>query len=238
MENFGLDPSQGRSTSNQALTRATLLGCSGLLLALFLFTGVLLVYIALDQNLEAEQHNRLDIDKALQSFAGNARTTLKDYALWGDAYQHLHLKVDLDWAFNRQNFGPTLYRDLGFDGVFVINPAGHTVYSLVAGDLSEMDARNWLGEALPPLVSAAREAGGKVVDRYQSIAGTPALVLAAVIGPGNDPQVRPDAGPQSVLVFVARFDPPRLLALGQGLDIEHLQAVSYTHLTLPTKRIV
>ncbi|MDF4206352.1 EAL domain-containing protein [Pseudomonas protegens] len=235
MENFGLDPSQGRSTSNQALTRATLLGCSGLLLALFLFTGVLLVYIALDQNLEAEQHNRLDIDKALQSFAGNARTTLKDYALWGDAYQHLHLKVDLDWAFNRQNFGPTLYRDLGFDGVFVINPAGHTVYSLVAGDLSEMDARDWLGEALPPLVSAAREAGGKVVDRYQSIAGTPALVLAAVIGPGNDPQVRPDAGPQSVLIFVARFDPARLLALGQGLDIEHLQvARAATDQSLPT----
>ncbi|WP_025128296.1 EAL domain-containing protein [Pseudomonas sp. PH1b] len=224
MENLGLDPSSGRSTSNRALTRATLLGCSGLLLALFLFTGVLLVYIAFDQNLAAERHNRLDIDKALQTFDTNARTTLKDYALWGDAYQYLHLSVDLDWAYTRQNFGPTLYRELGFDGVFVVNPRGHTVYSLVAGRLESMDAGQWLGDQLAPLVEEARRtAGGQASQRYLSIAGTPALAVADILSPGNDPQVRPDAGPQSVLIFVARLDPARLLALGQGMGIEQLQ---------------
>lgn len=240
MENLGQDPSQGRSTSNQALTRATLLGCSGLLLALFLFTGLLLVYIALDQNLSAEQHNRLDIEKALQSLDSNARTTLKDYALWGDAYQHLHLQVDLDWAYTRQNFGPTLYHDLGFDGVFVISPAGRTVYSLVAGRLESMDARDWLGEQLASLVQEVRsQAGGKAISRYHAIAGTPALVVADLLNPGNDPQVRADSGPQSVLIFVARLEPSRLLALGQGLGIEQLQvagpaqAAALPSLTLP-----
>ncbi|NBF11697.1 bifunctional diguanylate cyclase/phosphodiesterase [Pseudomonas sp. Fl4BN1] len=225
MENLGLDPSPGSSPSNQALTRTTLLGCLGLLLALFLFTAVLLVYIALDQNLAAEQHSRLDLDKALQAFDSNARTTLKDYALWGDAYQHLHLSVDLEWAFTRQNFGPTLYQDLGFDGVFVIDPQGRTVYALVAGRLVSMDARDWLGEALQPLVDHARlaAAGGNASSRYLSIAGVPALVVADVLSPGNDPQVRGDAGPQSVLIFVARLDPTRLLALGQGMGIEQLQ---------------
>jgi len=226
MENLGLDPSEGRSTSNQALARATLLGCSGLLLALFLFTGVLLVYIALEQNRSAEQHNRMDIQRALQAFADNASTTLKDYALWGDAYQHLHLKVDLDWAYNRQNFGPTLYRDLGFDGVFVINPAGRTVYALVAGNLSSIDARDWLGEQLQPLVEQARQTDSKAVSRFLSVAGTPALVVADDLDTGNDPQVQADAGPPSVLIFVARLDPERLLALGRGLDIEQLQRVT------------
>ncbi|KAF0866843.1 EAL domain-containing protein [Pseudomonas sp. LD120] len=224
MENLVLDPSPGRSLSNQALTRATLLGCSGLLLALFLFASVLLVYIALDQNLTAEQHNRLDIEKALQSFDSNARVTLKDYALWGDAYQHLHLNVDLDWAFTRQNFGPNLYRELGFDGVFVINPAGRTVYALVAGRPQSVDARDWLGASLAALVADARGAGaGEVVGRYLSVAGTPALAVANVLSPGNDPQVRADNGLQSVLIFVARLDPARLLALGRTLDIEQLQ---------------
>ncbi|MFJ7142670.1 EAL domain-containing protein [Pseudomonas protegens] len=224
MDNLGLDMTQGYSTSNQALARATLLGCSGLLFALFLFTGVLLVYIALDQNLAAEQHNRLDIEKALQSLESNARTTVKDYSLWGDAYQHLHLKVDLDWAFTRQNFGPNLYRDLGFDGVFVINPADRTVYSMVAGRLLSVDARDWLGDALQPWLAEVREAtDGKPMSRYHSIAGVPALVVINVLSPGNDPQVQADSGLQSVLIFVVRLDPARLLALGREAGVEQLQ---------------
>ncbi|WP_031321609.1 CHASE4 domain-containing protein, partial [Pseudomonas piscis] len=157
MENHGPVLPQGFSPSNQALTRVTLLSCCGLLLALFLFTTALLVFIALEQNRSAEQHNRQDIDKALQTLASNTRTTIKDYALWGDAYRNLHLTVDIDWAFTRQNFGSSLYRDLGFDGVFVIGPAGTTRYALVAGQLAAMDAGDWLGAQLAPLVAQARQ---------------------------------------------------------------------------------
>lgn len=229
MENHGPVLPQGSSPSNQALTRVTLFGCCGLLLALFLFTAMLLVYIALEQNHSAEQHNRLDIDKALQTLASSTRTTLKDYALWGDAYQNLHLKVDIDWAFTRQNFGPTLYRDLGFDAVFVIDAHGATSYALVAGQLAAVDARTWLGQQLATLVEQTRlTPAGNPVSRYVSIGGTPALVAADVLSPGNDPEVRADAGPQSVVIFVARLDPPRLLALGKGLDIERLQVAGGT----------
>lgn len=224
MENHGPVLPQGFSPSNQALTRVTLLSCCGLLLALFLFTTALLVFIALEQNRSAEQHNRQDIDKALQTLASNTRTTIKDYALWGDAYRNLHLAVDIDWAFTRQNFGSSLYRDLGFDGVFVIGPAGTTRYALVAGQLAAMDAGDWLGAQLAPLVAQARQTpAGHPVSRYLSIGGTPALVAADVLGTGGDPQVRADNGPQSVLVFVARLNPPRLLAMGRGLEIEQLR---------------
>ncbi|UCZ85148.1 EAL domain-containing protein [Pseudomonas sp. L5B5] len=224
MENHGPVLPHGLSPSNQALTRVTLLGCCGLLLALFLFTATLLVFIAQEQNLSAEQHHRLDIDKALQTLASSTGTTIKDYALWGDAYQNLHLKVDLDWAFTRQNFGPTLYRDLGFDAVFVIDAQGATTYALVAGQLAAVDARAWLGQRLDALVEQARQTpAGNPVSRYVSIGGTPALVAADVLSPGNDPQVRADTGPQSVVIFVARLNPPRLLAMGQGLEIQQLQ---------------
>ncbi|MCO7613480.1 EAL domain-containing protein [Pseudomonas chlororaphis] len=224
MENLGLDLTPGRSLSSQALARATLLGCSGLLLALFLFTGVLLVYIALDQNLAAEQHNRLEIEQALQTLKSHARTTVKDYAQWGDAYQHLHLGVDPDWAYTRQNFGPALYRELGFDGVFVIGPADRTAYALVAGRLASVDARDWFGEALQPWLAQARQATkGKVFSRYHTIDGTPALVLSSVLSPGDDPQVRADGGPQSVLLFVVSLDPSRLLVLSREAGVEQLQ---------------
>lgn len=227
MENPGLDLTPVRSISNQALARATLLGCSGLLLALFIFTGVLLVYIALDQNLAAEQHNRLEIEQALQSLKNHARRTVKDYAQWGDAYQHLHLKVDPDWAYTRRNFGPSLYRDLGFDGVFVIDPTDRTAYALVAGRLQAMDARDWFGDALQPWLAQVRQApDGKVFSRYHAIGGTPALVFTSVLSPGSDPQVQVDGGPQSVLVFVVWLDSSRLLVLGREAGVERLQQVA------------
>lgn len=236
MDNLSVDPEQrpATRTSNLSLTRATLLGCSLLLLAIFLLTSGLLIYIALGQNREAEAHNRFDIEKALQVFDKSARSTVKDYAFWGDAYRHLHQSVDTDWAFGRQNLGSTLFSDLGFDGVFVLDPSNRPVYSLIEGRLQTAAPPDWLHDIPPQLLERARQsaASDEAASLFVDLQGTPALVAAAALTPGTDPSVEADSGPASVLVFVARLAPERLAALGQDFGVEQLH-VGGTQADLP-----
>lgn len=73
--------------------------------------------------------------KAVQSLEKSLRVTVKDYAFWSDAYKHLHMQVDTDWAYTRGNVGPTMYEDFGFQGLFVVNDDNRTVYSVIKGEL-------------------------------------------------------------------------------------------------------
>ena len=160
MEKLNVGPKsslQGK-VSNLSTARAYLLACSLLLLAMFLLVGVLLVSIAEHLNHDAGEHSRIDIENALLSVERVAGSTVKDYAFWGDAYEHLHQKVDVDWAFGRQNIGTTLFSDFGFQGVFVVDPAGRTVYSLIDGQLQSVAVQDWLHLPIEPLLAQARQA--------------------------------------------------------------------------------
>ena len=145
--------------------RRILPGMVALLVIALIVAAAALIHIARKIDQDALQQSHFLVGKALQAQHDWMNRSIVDYAFWGDAYVHLNRQVDLDWAYTRQNFGPTLYHDLGFDGVFVISPAGRTVYSLVAGRLESMDARDWLGEQLAPLVQEVRsQAGGKAIS--------------------------------------------------------------------------
>ncbi|QQZ44492.1 EAL domain-containing protein [Pseudomonas sp. SK3(2021)] len=238
MENLGVAPSSATQThsSNLSLARASLLGCSALLLAIFLLVTALLVYIAHDQNHEAEAHSHFDSENALQGFEKLTRSIVKDYAFWGDAYRHLHLQVDPEWAFVRQNLGSTLFSDLGYQGVFVVGPDDRTVYALVYGQLQSVTLQGWLNHSMAALIAQARQdtKNATAVSTFVDMDGVPALVTAAALSPGTDPSVHPDNRPPSVLLFVARLDPARLEALGRDFGVEQLRAASSGDTSLPT----
>ena len=185
--NVGPKSSLEGKVSNLSTARAYLLACSLLLLAMFLLVGVLLVSIADHLNQDASEHSRIDIENALLSVERIAASTVKDYAFWGDAYTHLHQQVDVDWAFGRQNLGSTLFADLGFEGVFVVDPAGRTVYSVVDGQLQAVAVQDWLHIPIEPLLAQARQAAAnsQSVTRLVQADGTPAVLAAAALTPSR-----------------------------------------------------
>ncbi|MHC8353847.1 bifunctional diguanylate cyclase/phosphodiesterase [Pseudomonas sp. LB3P81] len=214
--------------SSVRLARASLFKFAGLLVAVFLLASYSLVYLAHDLDRTEEVESAFYTKKAMQSLKKSLRSTVKDYAFWGDAYKHLHAEVDPDWAFVRQNVGPTLYADFGFQGLFVVNAANRTVYSVIKGELKTVEAAEWLKQSLSGILDKAR-AGAETetpTTAFINIAGVPALVAAAAITPGTDPTVEPDDGPPSVLIFVSLLNSTRLERIGDDFGVSHLHVAT------------
>jgi diguanylate cyclase (GGDEF)-like protein/PAS domain S-box-containing protein len=207
------------------LTRASLFKFAGLLVAGFLFAVYLLFYLAQDLDRTEETEGAFYTEKAMQTFEKTLRSTVKDYAFWGDAYRHLHTEVDTDWAYVRQNLGSTLYADFGFQGIFVVDDSDRTVYSVVRGELQAVQAADWLKKTYATVLSQARaNADAQTpVTAFIDVDGSPALVAAAPITPGTDPTVVADNRPPSVLIFVDILDAATLKAIGKDYGVEGLR---------------
>lgn len=219
------DPLVKVQASNLSLARISLIGFSGMLLLIFMLASVLIISIAFKQNRDAETRSHFYTDKAVQSLEKSVLLTIKDYAFWGEAYVHLHKTVDIDWAFVRQNIGPTLFDDFGFQGVFVIDPTDRTSYAIIDGQLQSVGAETWLKQPIAALVERARNGveNETPVATFLNVEGTPVLVAAAPLTPGTDPQVEADDRPSSVLIFVAKMDAARLSTLGSDFGINNLR---------------
>ncbi|MHA6494296.1 bifunctional diguanylate cyclase/phosphodiesterase [Pseudomonas borbori] len=214
-----------RAASNSTSTRKALLFIAALLLVLFVVASAALVQIALRQNTRAVEQSLFYAEKATQAREKTMLATISDYAYWGDAYRHLHAKVDTEWAYTRQNLGPSLYPDFGYDGLFVIDGTGNTTYAVMEGELVAMQAEQWLQQDLDGLVEQAREQAEdeEPVVGFVLVDGQPALVAASGFTTGGDPQVETLPGPVSVLVFVDLLSPEKLKALGNDFGIDKLR---------------
>lgn len=216
------------SPSTEALARGSLFKFVFLLAGVFLLAAYLLVFLARDLDHTEEVESAFYTEKAVRSLEKSLTVTVKDYAFWGDAYRYLHLKVDPDWAFVRQNIGPTLYSDFGFQGLFVVDEAGQTVYAVVEGELEKVSADTWLGPAKTQILAEAR--GGAEtetpVTMFIDLNGTPAVVAAAAITAGTDPTVVPDGRAPSVLIFVDVLDDTKLATLGREYGVEGLHVAT------------
>ncbi|MGA9221235.1 bifunctional diguanylate cyclase/phosphodiesterase [Pseudomonas sp. AK106] len=212
------------SPSTVALARGSLFKFVFLLAGVFLLAAYLLAFLAHDLDHNEEIESAFYTEKAMRSLQKSLSVTVRDYAYWGDAYRYLHLQVDTEWAFVRQNIGPTLYSDFGFKGLFVINDAGRTVYAVIAGQMQKVDADPWLGQAKDRLLAKAREGAetGTPVTAFVDLNGTPALVAAAAITPGTDPGVTADGRAPSVLIFVDVLDDAKLAVLGKEYGVDGL----------------
>lgn len=225
-----------RGHSSVALARASLFKFVGLLAAVFLLASYLLVYIAQDLDRAEDVESGFYLQKAMQALESSLRVTVKDYAFWGDAYRHLHLTVDPDWAYVRQNLGPTLYQDFGFQGVFVVSGAGRDVYAVINGELSRTGVQQWLGHPVDALLASARDAAESEtpVTVFLDAGGVPAIVAAAAITPGTDPSVPADGRTPSVLLFVDLLDNAKLESIGEDYGIAGLRLATAAERTAPS----
>ncbi|MCW6510462.1 diguanylate cyclase domain-containing protein [Lichenifustis flavocetrariae] len=145
---------------------------------------------------------------------------VKSYAAWGEAYQHLHVSTDFEWAYVRENIGPLLFRDYGYDDVLVVGPTGAVTYALLKGDLAVLATAPDV-DGLDRMVGEARAAApqnqSKPISGFLKMDGLPFLASAAVISTGGDPTISEIAGPPSVMIFGIALTPARLNAMEQGL---------------------
>jgi diguanylate cyclase (GGDEF)-like protein/PAS domain S-box-containing protein len=214
--------------SSVRLARVSLFKFVGLLAGVFLLASASLIYLANDSDRAEEIESQFYTKKALQSLEKSLRSTVREYAFWGDAYRHLHLELDPDWAFVRQNVGPTLYADFEIQGLFVINDVNRTVYSVIKGELQTVQAAEWLKQSIDAIVDQAR-AGAETetpITAFINIGGVPALVAAAAITPGTDPSVVPDDRLPSVLLFVDVLNSAKLERLGDDYGVNRLHVAT------------
>lgn len=215
-------------TTSLSLARTSLLKFVGLLAGVFLLAGLSLFYLARDLDRTEQRESAFYTQKAVQALEKTSRSTIKDYAFWGDTYRHLHVEVDTDWAFTRQNVGPTLYTDFGFRGLFVVNDANRTVYSVVNGELEAVAVEDWLQQSVSDILDKAR-AGAETettITTFINVGGVPALVAAAAITPGTDPTVTRDDRLPSVLIFVDFLDRAKLESIGSDFGVEDLHVAT------------
>ncbi len=214
--------------SSVALARASLYKFVGLLAGVFLLASYALIYLAHDLDRTEEVESAFYTNKAMQSLEKSLRITVKDYAYWGDAYEHLHTQVDVDWAYVRKNIGPTLYSDFGFQGLFVVNDVDRTVYSVINGELEKVEISTWLGQSVSAILDEARAGAEEEtpVTRFINVNGVPALIAAAALTTGTDPTVEADERTPSVLIFVDMLDRTKLAAIGKDYGINGLHVAS------------
>lgn len=214
--------------SSLSLARGSLFKFVGLLAAVFVLASLSLIYLAHDLDRTEEVESAFYTKKAVQSLEKSMRSTVKDYAFWGDAYKHLHTEVDTDWAYVRQNIGSTLYTDFGMQGVFVVNDVNRTVYSVIKGELKPVEAADWLDQSIVGILDKAR-AGAETetpITTFINVRGTPVLVAAAAITPGTDPTVALDDRLPSVLVFVDMLNSTKLELIGGDFGVDHLHVAT------------
>ncbi|WP_439878431.1 bifunctional diguanylate cyclase/phosphodiesterase [Pseudomonas prosekii] len=214
--------------SSLSLARASLFKFVALLAGVFVLASVSLVYLANDLDRTEEVESAFYAKKAMQSLEKSMLSTVRDYAFWGDAYRHLHVEVDVDWAFVQQNIGPTIYSDFGFQGLFVVNDTNRTVYSVVKGELKAVEVSQWLGQSITAIVDKAR-AGAETetpTTAFINVNGAPALVAAAAITPGTDPTAVADDRSASVLIFVNLLNSAKLELMGNDFGVTRLHVAT------------
>ncbi len=207
-----------------SLARTSLFKFMALLAVVFAAAAYSLVYLAYEMDRTEQAKSAFYTRKALQSLEKSLRVTVKDYAFWSDAYKHLHVKVDTDWAYVRGNIGATLFDDFGFQGLFVVNDANRTVYAVVDGKLQDVELTQSLDQPFAGIVEQARAGADNEtpVTAFINVKGSPALVAAAAITPGTDPTVKPDGRPASVLIFVDILNSAKLAVIGNEFGVAKL----------------
>lgn len=207
-----------------SLARTSLFKFMALLAVVFAAAVYSLVYLAHELDRSEQVESAFYTRKAVQSLEKALRVTVKDYAFWSDAYQHLHVKVDSDWAYTRGNIGATLFDDFGFQGLFVVNDVNRTVYAVVDGKLRTVELTQWLDRPIAEIIEQARAGADSEtpVTAFINVHGSPALVAAAAITPGSDPTVLTDGRQPSVLIFIDILNSAKLTVIGNEFGVSEL----------------
>lgn len=194
------------------------------MLLLFVMSALaiaVLLNITREQDERAREQSLFFAQKAIDDIRSGIGRDLSDYSKWSDAYRHLHVVVDKDWAYEQENVGSSVYGLYGYQAVFVISPTGKTVYSVIDGQMSEVDASVWLSGDLRTLREKASTAQNRdeVVVELLHHNGAPAFVAASAITTGTDHSVAEIPGPPSLLLFVKVLDSTSLQNLARDFAL-------------------
>ena len=178
------------------------------LLALIGVGGYLLISNALKQDEDVQARARTFIHRSIEQMRNEIGRNVINYAKWGEAYRNLHMTVNKTWADEQRNVGDIPYDLYGYNGVHVLNGVNRTVYSVIDGRSGDLAADQWLTGDLSRLWMAARDPDMQDRSTVQvaMVGSIPALVAAASITPGWDPNITRIPGPESVLLFTTVLD--------------------------------
>ena len=154
---------------------------------------------------------------------------LKDYAVWEDAYQNLHLHLNLDWAATDGNVGANIYNSLGYEMAFVVASDGRTAYAVLDGKPQALDAFALVPDGLDRLVEQARgadESDMPEAHALRSADGGVVLVAAAALLPPLGSAEPPPPNARSVLVFAKRLGREFIGKIGKEYLLARLQLAS------------
>ena len=200
-------------------TRRSLRTLTLLLFGVLLLSMLMVLTIAQHQNKLSVEHDQILMQQAWEGRKEAMITDIRDYAFWGEAWRNLHITMNRVWAFDEENFGPGLYEEYHYEGVFVVDGNDHTTYSVIDGKLSSVSLEAWIGKSSRMLIAHARLLNNAAVARNALVNGQPAIIVAAPITTGKVPGLPQKAGPPSVMVFVNVFTPAKLKALGDTLGV-------------------
>lgn len=209
------------SQKSTFFTRRLLLLLSLLISGVVLLSMLMVVGIAWRQNESAIRQESLLLHNSWKDRRQDLVKNIRDYAFWGEAWNHLHLKVDTIWAFEQQNFGPGLFSEFHYEGVFVVDGEGRTRYSVINGRMSDLPIESWLGTHAVSVVRQARTLSQQenAISMNMMIGTTPAIVAAAPVTTGKVPGLKNRAGMPTVLIFVDRMTPGKLRDFGNSIGI-------------------
>ncbi|MBD8496185.1 diguanylate cyclase [Pseudomonas syringae] len=195
--------------------------------ALSLLIGLgcyLLVKTALSQDADVQQRSRTFIARTIGQVRNEVGQNIINYSKWGEAYKHLHLKMDKVWADEQRNVGEIPYELYGYNGVFVIDAQDRTVYAVIDGKPASVSAADWLQGDLPALLLAAREADRNDTSVVQAfrVDAVAALAAASAITPGGDPAIQRTPGPASVMILVSILSHEKLAHLSETYGLPAL----------------
>lgn len=197
----------------------------GLLVASMVLGSVLLFRIAEHQDRREELQSREFVVKMLEDERARLRRAMSDYASWGQAYRHLHVRFDFEWAFTQQNVGPSLFSDLNIDYLFLIDPSGKEIYSIDRGQLAPTLLSSKMTGDVDLIIKRAKNPPSEKSTTFEGVGfveGDPVLIIASPITPGGDTTVEPIDGPASILVMGDRLDAETLGRLGRAAFIANL----------------
>ncbi len=209
------------SGETSGIVKKTYLITVALLSCLFLAAIISLFFIADNLNNKADARSSMLLQKALTNRQEKIRSNLMDNAEWGEAYNHLHKQINLKWAWDSQNLGESLYTNYHYEGAFVLSPTGQTRYSVIEGKLAHLHIDSWLGrDVSADIIRDVARNNGKAVSRLMMANGYLTLLAAAWITPGDDEEIMPAEGENSLLVFVDVLTPPKLIQMGNEYGIQ------------------
>lgn len=84
---------------NVFFAKRTLQTMALLVAATIIIAAAGIIYIASQLNEQAVSQSRFLVEKAWEMRQKSIKARIKDNAFWGDAYKHLHVTVDPNWAW-------------------------------------------------------------------------------------------------------------------------------------------